>query len=131
MALEHSSTASGASLGAGPRVGSDALLLLGIACRDTAVELAAVGRVCALVLLHVTGALGGRADVLEGRSVDLEGAVGRRARDRDGSRADSAGERVDVHATGRGGLLVGSGIVTCSGICVVFSISNAVLGWVG
>ena len=71
-------------------VGGDALLLLGVAVGDAAVGLTAVDCVGALVLLHVAGPLGRRAQVLERRPVHLEGPLRRRADDRDGRRADRA-----------------------------------------
>ena len=69
-------------------VGGDALLLLGVAVGDAAVELAAVGRVGALVLLDVTRPLGRGAEVLERGPVHLERAPRCRADDGDGGRAD-------------------------------------------
>lgn len=101
MTLEGVQSAA-ASLVGRARVGGNALLLLGVARRDAAVELPAVGRVGALVLLHITGPLGRGADVLEGRSVDLEGPVGCRAGDGDGGRADGACELIYISATGCG-----------------------------
>ena len=69
-------------------VGGDALLLLGVAVGDATVELAAVGRVGALVLLNVARPLGRGAEVLKRGPVHLERALRCRADDGDGGRAD-------------------------------------------
>lgn len=93
-------------------VGLDARLLLGVTVRDAAFEGAAVDSVGALVLLDIARALDGGANVLEGRAVNLEGAVASGLVDGNGGRTDSACELVDV---ARGSTSSGTSFSTSTG----------------
>jgi len=74
-----------------------ALILLSIAVRNAGINLARVGSIGTGVMLDSTGSLDGSANVLEGHSVGLKGAVGiARVADLGGSAAEVAAEGLEI-----------------------------------